>query len=152
LEWEKTYATIQAMKANIPPKPVHETYLKHRRELKWQILAPVVVSLVLCFACSGLVYAATFNRGGDVALWAQISEIWLAIPTIIVLVIIFALVGGLVFLMSKLLAILPRYTFMAQDFSFKMKTYVRRGADYAAKPVIFLDSLGASINRIFGKR
>ena len=140
------------MKANIPNKPVHETYLKHRRELKWQILAPVVVSLILCFACSGLVYVATFGYGGDVTLWAEISEIWLAIPTIIIMVVIFAIIGGLIFLLTKLLEILPRYTFMAQDFSKKMKTYVRRGADYAAKPVIFLDSLGASINRIFGKR
>ena len=140
------------MKANIPPKPVHETYLKHRRELKWQILAPVVVSLILCFACSGLVYVATFGYGGDVTLWAEISEIWLAIPTIIIMVVIFAIIGGLIFLLTKLLEILPRYTFMAQDLSYKMKAYVRRGADYAAKPVIFLDSLGASINRIFGKR
>jgi ABC-type microcin C transport system permease subunit YejE len=140
------------MKANIPPKPTHETYLKHRRELKWKILAPVVVSLVLCFVCSGMVYVATFGYGGDVTLWAEISEIWLAIPTIIIMVVIFAMIGGLIFLLTKLLEILPRYTFMAQDFSNKMKTYVRQGADYAAKPVIFLDSLGASINRIFGKR
>jgi hypothetical protein len=152
LEREKTYATIQAMKANIPSKPVHETYLKHRRELKWKILAPVVGSLVLCFLCSGLVYVATFGYGGDVTLWAEISEIWLAIPTIIFLVVFFAIIGGSIFLMSKLLEVLPRYTFMAQDLSLKMKAYVRRGADYAARPVIFLDSIGASINRIFGKR
>ena len=85
-------------------------------------------------------------------LWAEISEIYLAIPTVIFLVIFFAMVGGIIFLMARLLSILPRYTFMAQDLSYKMKAYVRRGADYAAKPVIFLDSLGASINRIFGKR
>jgi len=140
------------MKANIPSKPTHETYLKHRRELKWKILAPVVGSLVLCFLCSGMVYVATFGYGGDVTLWAEISEIYLAIPTVIFLVIAFAAVGGMVFLMARLLSILPRYTFMAQGLSYKMKAYVRRGADYAAKPVIFLDSLGASINRIFGKR
>jgi ABC-type microcin C transport system permease subunit YejE len=152
LEREKTYATIQAMKANIPSEPVHESYLKHRRELKWKILAPVVMSLILCFICSGLVYVATFGYGGDVTLWAEISEIWLAIPTIIFLVIFFAIIGGSVFLLSKLLSVLPRYTFMAQDLSHKMKAYVRRGADYAVRPVIFLDSLSASINRIFGKR
>jgi hypothetical protein len=139
------------MKANIP-QPVHESYLKHRRELRWKILAPVIAASVLCVLCSSMVYVATFSYGGDVTLWAEISEIYLAIPTIIFLVIFFALVGGLVFLMARLLSLLPRYTFMAQDFSYKMKAYVRRGADAAAKPVIFLDSLGASINRIFGKR
>ncbi len=140
------------MKANIPTQPVHETYLKHRRELRWKILAPVIAASVLCVLCSGMVYVATFSYGGDVTLWAQISTIWLAIPTIIILVVVFALVGGMVFLMTRLLSLLPRYTFMAQGLSYKMKAYVRRGADYAAKPVIFLNSLGAGINRIFGKR
>jgi ABC-type microcin C transport system permease subunit YejE len=151
LEGEKTYATIQAMKANIP-RPVHESYLKHRRDLRWKILAPVIAASVLCVLCSAMVYVATFGYGGDVTLWAEISEIYLAIPTIIFLVILFAVVGGLVFLMARLLSILPRYTFLAQDYSHKIKIYVRRGADYAARPVIFLDSLGASINRIFGRR
>jgi hypothetical protein len=152
LEREKTYATIQAMNANIPPKPVHETYLKHRREYRWKILAPVIAASVLCVLCSALVYVATFGYGGDVTLWAEISEIYLSIPAIIFLVIAFAFVGGLVFLMMRLLSILPRYTFMAQDLAQKMKVYARRGADYVANPVIFIDSLGASINRIFGKR
>jgi hypothetical protein len=140
------------MNANIPPKPVHESYLKHRREYRWKILAPVIAASVLCVLCSGLAYVATFGYGGDVTLWAQIAEIWLAIPTIIFLIVIFAMVGGTVYLMARLLSVLPRYTFMAQDLSYKMKAYVRRGADAVARPVIFLDSLGASINRIFGKR
>jgi hypothetical protein len=140
------------MKANIPPQPSHESYLKHRRELRWKILAPVIAASVLCVLCSVMVYVATFGYGGDVTLWAEISEIYLAIPTVIFLVIAFAAVGGMVFLMARLLSLLPRYTFMAQDLAHKMKDYARRGADYAAKPVIFLDSLGASINRIFGKR
>jgi hypothetical protein len=140
------------MNANIPPQPSHETYLKHRRELRWKILAPVIAASVLCVLCSALAYVATFGYGGDVTLWAEISEIYLAIPAVIFLVIAFAAVGGLVFLMARLLSILPRYTFMAQGLSYKMKDYARRGADYVAKPVIFLDSIGASINRIFGKR
>jgi hypothetical protein len=139
------------MKANIP-QPVHESYLKHRRDLRWKILAPVIAASVLCVLCSAMVYVATFGYGGDVTLWAEISEIYLAIPTIIFLIVLFALVGGLVFLLARLLSILPRYTFLAQDYSHKIKIYVRRGADYAARPVIFLDSLGASINRIFGRR
>lgn len=139
------------MKANLT-QPVHESYLKHRKDVRWKIIAPVVVAAVLCVACSALISVVTFSYGGDVARWAEISTIWLSIPTIIFLVILFALVGGMVYLMSKLLGILPRYTFMAQDFSYKVKGFVRRGADYAAKPFIFLDSLGASIDRIFGKR
>ncbi|HJS20485.1 MAG TPA: hypothetical protein VJ785_17180 [Anaerolineales bacterium] len=139
------------MKANIP-QPVHESYLKHRREVKWKILAPVIASVVICFVCSALVYVATFSYSGDVARWAQISTIWLSIPTIIFMLIFFALVGGIAFLLTKLLSILPRYTGKTQDIFHKIKSYTRRGTDYAAMPIIFINSLGASIGRIFGRR
>ena len=139
------------MKADIP-KPVHETYLKHRREVRWKIIAPVVVSAVLCFACSALVYVATFSYGGDVARWAEISTIYLAIPAIIFLVIFFILVGGMVFLLTRLLDILPNYTYQAQGLFYRIKMAVRRGADTVVKPIITINSVGASINRIFGRR
>jgi hypothetical protein len=139
------------MKANIP-KPVHESYLKHRREVRWKIIAPVVASVVVCVACTALVYVATFSYGGDVARWAQISTIWLSIPTIIIMLVLFVVLAGIVFLLTRLLSLLPRYTGMAQDFSHRVKGIVRRGSDSAARPIIFIDSLGASINRIFGRK
>ena len=139
------------MKANIP-QPVHESYLKHRKEVRWKIIAPVAISTVLCVACSGLVLVATFDYNGDVARWAEISTIYLAIPTIIFMVIFFALVSGMVYLLTRLLAILPRYTYQAQELFYRIKTIARRVGDSAARPVIFLDSIGAGISRIFGKR
>lgn len=151
MERKKTYATIQSMKANIP-QPAHETYLKHRKEVRWKILAPVIVSVVLCVACSALVVVATFDYGGNVETWAQISTIYLAIPTIIFLVVIFAMVAGIAYLLTRLLAILPRYTYQAQGLFYRIKAAVRRGADAVARPVITIDSIGAGINRIFGKR
>jgi uncharacterized membrane protein YhdT len=138
------------MKADIP-KPVHETYLTHRKEVRWKIIAPVAVAVLLCVACSVLINVATFSYGGDVARWAEISTIYLAIPTIIFLVIIFALVGGMVYLLTRLLAILPNYTYRAQGLFYRIKTAVRHAADAVAKPVITIDSIGASINRIFSK-
>ena len=138
------------MKASIP-QPAHESYLKHRKQRTWQILVPVIASAVLCLVMVLLVTTAAFG-GADVALWAQISEIWIAIPTMLIFLVIFALLAGMVFLMAKLLSILPTYTFRAQDLTYRLKAAVRRAADAAAKPVITIDALGASINRILGKR
>lgn len=138
------------MKANIP-QPAHESYLKHRKQRTWQILVPVIASAVLCLLLVVLVTAAAFG-GADVAVWAQISEIWLAIPTMVIFLVIFVLLAGMVFLMAKLLSILPTYTFQAQDLAYRVKAAIRRAADAAAKPIITIDALGASINRIFGKR
>jgi hypothetical protein len=139
------------MKANLP-QPIHESYLKYRRDRVWKIIVPVIASAVLCLGLVVLVNVATFHWGGDVARWAAISTMWIAIPIMLSMLVFLAIIGGLVYLMAKLLNILPTYTGKAQDLFYKIEGYARRFADSAAKPIIFIDSVGAGINRIFGKR
>ncbi len=134
------------------PKPVHESYLKHRKDLTWKIIFPVALSSVLCLGLVVLIYIATFRGGGDVQRWADISTMWIAIPMIMFLLVVFALLGGIVYLLAKLLNIAPPYTALAQEFFYKIEGYVRRGADAAAQPFIFVDSIGASINRFLGRQ
>jgi hypothetical protein len=151
LEQETTYATINVMNAQ-PPKPVHESYLKHRKDLAWKIIFPVVLSAVLCLALIVVVNLATFRDGGDVARWAAVSTMWIAAPTMLGMLIFLALLVGIIYLLARLLNIAPRYTVIAQDFFHKVKIYAKRAADAVAKPVISIDSIGAGISRIFGKR
>lgn len=139
------------MKAKLP-QPVHESYLKHRRDRTWKILFPVILSAVLCVGLIVLINIATFVGGGDVGRWAAISTMWIAIPTIIGMLVVFALLAGIIYLLAKLLNILPPYTAMVQDFFYKVESYARRAADAAAKPIISINSIGASINRLFGGR
>ena len=80
------------MKATIS-QPVHESYLKHRKQIVWQVILPVVVTSLLIVALIVLVNIATFNQGGDVARWAAISTIWIVIPIMFGLLIFLALLG-----------------------------------------------------------
>lgn len=139
------------MKAKLP-QPVHESYLKHRRDLAWKIIFPVILSSVLCVGSIVLINIATFRDGGDVARWAAISTMWIAIPTIIGMLIVLAALAGIIYLLAKLLNLMPPYTAMVQGFFYKIESYAKRGADAAAKPVISIHSIGASINRLFGGR
>jgi len=139
------------MKAKLPI-PVHESYLKHRKDLVWKIIFPVILSAVLCIGLIVLINIATFRGGGDVARWAAISTMWIAIPTIFGMLVFLALLVGIIYLLAKLLNITPRYTAIAQDFFYKIEGYAKRAADAAAKPIITIDSIGASINRIFGRQ
>lgn len=139
------------MKAKLP-QPVHESYLKHRKDRTWKIIIPVVLSSLLCIGSVVLVNIATFRDGGDVGRWAAISTIWIAIPTMIGMLIVLALLAGIIYLLGKLLNIMPSYTAMVQDFFYKIESYARRGADASAKPVISISAISASINRIFGGR
>jgi hypothetical protein len=139
------------MKAKLP-EPVHESYLKHRKDLVWKIIFPMVLSSVLCLGLIVLINIATFGGGGDVARWAAISTMWIAIPTMIGMLIVLALLGGIIYLLAKLLNIMPPYTAMVQDFFYKVESYAKRGADAAAKPVISINAVAAGIQRLFGSR
>ncbi len=131
------------------PQPVHESYLKHRKQVVWQIIVPMVLTVMLCIALIVLINIATFNQGGDAARWAAVSTIWIVIPIMFGLVIVLALLGGLVYLMYKLLDVTPTYTGMAQDYVHIGAGYVRRALDAIVKPVINLNGILASINAFF---
>jgi hypothetical protein len=139
------------MKA-VLPKPVHESYKRHRRQLISQILLPMVIAGLLFVALIVLINFATFRENGDVARWAAISTIWIVIPIMVASLIFLLVLGGLVYLMKRLLNITPTYTRLAQNFVHKLMIRIRLAADAAVKPIIFLDGIGASINRLLGRK
>ncbi len=139
------------MKADLP-KPVHASYQRHRRQLIIQIILPMVIAALLFVAMIVLINLATFRSNGDVARWAAISTIWIVIPIMIASLIFLAVLVGLVYLMKRLLNITPVYTGIAQDFVHKLMIRIRLLADKLVKPVIFWDSVGASINRLLGRK
>jgi hypothetical protein len=139
------------MKA-VLPKPVHESYKRHRKQLTGQIILPMVLAALLCIASIVLVNIATFRDNGDVARWAAISTLWIVIPIIITSLIFLAILVGLVYLLGRLLNITPTYTGLAQDFVHKLMIRIRLVADKLVKPVIFWDSVGAGINRFLGRK
>jgi hypothetical protein len=139
------------MKA-VLPKPVHASYQRHRRQLISQILLPMVVAALLFVGMIVLINVATFRSNGDVARWAAISTLWIVIPIMILSLIFLAVLVGLVYLMKRLLNITLVYTGIAQDFVHKLMIRIRILADQLVKPVIFWDSVGASINRLVGRK
>lgn len=131
------------------PQPVHESYQRHRKEMMWQVILPVVLSTLLCIAMIVLINLATFRDGGDVARWAAVSTIWIVIPIMIGLLIFLGIVGSLVYLLAKLMDVTPTYTGLAQDYVHKAAIYIKRGADALVKPVIQLNGILASIIAFF---
>lgn len=115
----------------------------------WQIILPIVLTVMLCIALIVLINIATFRDGGDVARWEAVSTIWIVIPIIIGLLILTAFLGGLVYLLARLLNIMPTYTGLAQDYVHIAAGYIKRGADAAVKPIISLNSILASISAFF---
>jgi hypothetical protein len=147
----RNYAKIKTMKA-VFPKPVHESYKRHRRQLMSQIILPMVLAALVFIALIVLISLATFGGNGDVARWAAISTMWLASHVFVLEFVFLALLVGIIYLLGRLLGITPIYTGQAQNFVHKLMIRIRLAADAAAKPFIFLDSIGASINRLLGRK
>ncbi|NWG34754.1 MAG: hypothetical protein HXY42_09950 [Chloroflexi bacterium] len=134
------------------PQPVHESYKNHRRQLAWQIILPIALSVILCLALIALIHIAAFRDGGDVARWAAVSTMWIVIPIMIGLLLVLVLLAGLVYLMARLLHVTPTYTGLAQDYVHKAAIYIKRGADAVVKPIFLMDGIGASIRALFGRK
>jgi len=133
-------------------QPVHESYKKHRQEIIWQIILPMVLTAILFIASVVLINIVTFRSNGDVGRWAAVSTIWISIPIIIVSFLLLAILVGIIYLLIRLLQIAPVYTGKAQDVAHIVAGHVRRAADAAVKPIIALNGIGASIERFLGRK
>ena len=132
--------------------PVHESYQRHRSQRTWQIILPVVLAAILFIALIVLINIATFRDNGDVARWAAVSTIWISFPIIIASFILFILLAGIIFLFARLLQLAPKYTRRVQDFAYRLSGNIKRAADAAVKPVMFLNGVGATIQALLGRR
>jgi hypothetical protein len=133
------------------PQPVHESYKRHRKDLTWKIIFPVVLSVVLCIALIVLVNVATFRDNGDVGRWAAVSTIWIVIPIMFGMLIFLALLVGIIYLLAKLLNVTPTYTGLAQDYVRKAAVYIKHAADALVKPVLQLNGILAGVIAFFEK-
>jgi hypothetical protein len=147
------------MKAQLPhhfdrlsAPPEHYSYQLHRKQRNTQIILPVVLGAIILIGMIVLVSLATFRSNGDVGRWAAISTIWIVIPILLAGLILFAILIGLIYLMARALGVLPHYTGIAQDYVYKARGFIIRGANMAVKPVIalrgFIENIKAFLERI----
>ena len=138
------------MKAQLP-HPKHYSYQLHRKQRNTQIILPIILSVVVLVGLIVWISIATFKQGGDVGRWAAISTIWIVIPVLLAGLVTLVVLIGLIYLMARALQGLPYYTGIAQDYVYKARGYIIRGADMAVKPILALDGWLESIKAFFGR-
>jgi lipopolysaccharide export LptBFGC system permease protein LptF len=130
------------------PEPNPLTQRKHRREVLWQITAPLVVGVLLVLAAGiGVVYAGASNTG-PVDRWASVSIIWMIIPTMAITLIFLAVTVGLAYGLMRLNGLLPRYTRQLQDVFVVIEARFKRAADAAVEPVLRVRSASAGLRAL----
>ncbi len=137
---------------DLSPKPVHASYQRHRQQRTVQIILPIVLAALLFIGVVIFINIATFSYNGDVGRWAAISTIWLSIPVCMMGLVFLALLVGLIYLLGRLLGIAPTYTNQAQNFVHKLAIRIRLLADKLVKPIISLNSFGASVKALLGRK
>ena len=122
------------------------TLREHKRQHFWQILMPIFLVIVLILVAGGLVIGA---EAGQTRLWADVATIWLVAPLMLFALLCMAVLGGMIYAVARLTQITPRYTLQARNLVLRFTAGVKRGADVAVKPVVWLEQARAALKSLF---
>jgi hypothetical protein len=133
------------------PERNPSTYAIHRREVFWQITFPLTIALFLILCMVTGVILASYKGVGNISKWADVSLIWLLIPAIILTLISFIAVVGFIYLITKLLGILPGYARLGQDYVHLFQVKSKKVADTIVEPFLKLRSFKAGAETLWQK-
>ena len=132
-----------------PPSENHASYRKHRKQTWRQIYVPILIIIILGFTLAFVIGSSTISGQGDSQRWAAISTIWLVIPVLVFSLVVLALLIFGIYLMLRLLKLIPPYSAKAQYHVNLTVQKTRYYADLSVKPVLFLEGVIASIKKVF---
>jgi hypothetical protein len=122
--------------------PVDSPTLRaHKRQRTWQILAPFLAMTAIILAAAVLVVAGGKTQ---TRLWADVSLIWLLAPLLALALFLAILLGFAIYGLARLLKATPRFTSRAQGIAEQTALGIRRVADGAAQPFIWVEQAGAA--------
>jgi hypothetical protein len=138
-------------KYEIEPEVNPKARQAHKSQVLWQITIPFFVIVALFLAVALLVIVSGARGNGTISMWADISLIWLIMPVLLILLVILAINGGLLYGIIKLIGVLPGIFFKLQRVLSKIHEKVEAGSNAAAAPFIKASSLRAAIKALMGR-
>ena len=130
-------------------RPQHPSYRRHRSQVAWQIVLPVILAVLCLIAVAVLVSMAAAGGNSDVTRWADVSAMWLSLPFIIGALVMLVLVIALAWAVGKGTGFIPPYTYKAQVFVNEVERRVKEGVSYVHRPSGIFSQIGHLIrNRI----
>ncbi len=122
------------------------TLRKHRKELWWQILIPF---FFLFFLVIGGVYLILSGDLVSVEKLSQVGTMIILLPIILITIVLFILVFALIIGIAKLLKWIPPKAFRLQNQILRFNNRAKQAADYAAEPVLQIDSWVQAVKKSF---
>ncbi len=124
---------------------------RHRRQVFWQVIFPLIVGLALITGSIALTIL-TAAQGGSIRQAADASLIALILPAMVLSILPLAFFGGLAYGVSRLYQILPPYLNRAQDLVSRIQDEVQARSDALVQPIIKLQSTWAAFQALTPKR
>jgi len=121
------------------------TYAEHRRETFWQITFPLVIGILLLLAAVAVIILSATQPVTDVGRWADVSLMWLILPSLFFALILLVLLIGFVYLISYLLRFIPRYALIVQLYFEAGKNKVSQLSNLSIEPILKMRSIWAAV-------
>lgn len=122
---------------------------RHKRQFFWQILLPLILLVLVGLTTGLLASLAAFSGRGQTRLWADVSLIWLLAPMLALALVLAIALGFAVYGLARLKKAAPRATTRAQELVAMGANGVRRVADGATQPFVWLEQAGAAVRSAF---
>lgn len=146
------------MNANNSQNEMNErpSYRQHRRQTFWQVFLPVLLTVLVVLV--GLVLLIMLANGGDSAgklsVWADTSLIWLLLPVMGLGLMAILILGAVIYLLARLLKVLPTYTAQIQHYFSIAETWVKAMVGKLLGPVVkargYQAGAGQLLKSLFG--
>jgi hypothetical protein len=121
-----------------------ESTAQFRREAWWQITFPVLIVALLSIGAVVLLVVLSGPTGASIV--ADYSLILVIIPNVVAGLIVLLLLGGLIYLLARVIRTLPPYTNVAYESVKKVHGWVDKITDRIAGAVIAIRSVLAGID------
>ena len=122
-----------------------KTHLEHRREVFWQITLPLLVGILIILAAVGAIVFSSLQPVTDVERWAGVSLIWLILPALFIALIFLAILAGLIYAVSFLLRLIPRYALIIQLYFEQARSKIGQLLNLSTEPILRINSIWAAI-------
>lgn len=126
-----------------------ETHAAYRREVFIQIILPTLIGSIIVFAMAVVVIVAGASGNSQVSRWADISLVWLLLPSIMLALLFLIFLILLTIGLTRLLHALPIFAYKLQFYVFLLQSKIKNAADLSVEPIMKINSFIASARRLF---
>ena len=126
---------------------ISSSFRRHQRQRFWQILTPIILGGLITLAAAVLMVLSLTGTvsGINLSQTADTSLVWLILPVLIIGVFFGSLLLSMIYLIARLLNVLPQYTFLVQQYAALIEAKIKLWAQKGMAPIISIKSINAAV-------